>query len=151
MSLDLPARCDPLPGLMNGARVSMDAASTAIREGSRPEPHLRAARYFLARATTWLAQPARPSTSAASGDPRHSREVLESALDDVPGLRRAMQSRSVVDQAKGILMARLGVDERQSAETLDRLSERGRTPVVDVAHAVIAQAATTPMSRARRR
>jgi hypothetical protein len=37
------------PELLRGARLAVDAAIEAMREGVRVEPHLRAAQYFLSR------------------------------------------------------------------------------------------------------
>ena len=37
------------PELLRGARLAVEAALVAIADGTRVEPHLRAAQYFLSR------------------------------------------------------------------------------------------------------
>jgi transcriptional regulator with GAF, ATPase, and Fis domain len=50
--------------------------------------------------------------------------------------RSALASRDVIGQAKGILMARLGITALQAFELLKRLSQESNTKLVDVARKV---------------
>jgi AmiR/NasT family two-component response regulator len=71
-------------------------------------------------------------------------EELQSAIDitlqrfaEYQGLRGAFGRRAIIEQAKGILMARHGIDERQAFAMLKSHSQRNGRKVVDVAEAVV--------------
>jgi GAF domain-containing protein len=53
-------------------------------------------------------------------------------------LQRALDARVVIEQAKGALVARDGVSERDAFERLRRQARRQRRPIVDVATEVMA-------------
>jgi AmiR/NasT family two-component response regulator len=53
-------------------------------------------------------------------------------------LQRALDARVVIEQAKGALVAREGLSERDAFERLRRQARRERRPVVDVATEVMA-------------
>jgi GAF domain-containing protein len=52
-------------------------------------------------------------------------------------LERALETRGVIDQAKGILMARTGTDADQAFESLRRASQRSNRKVSDLAHEIV--------------
>jgi PAS domain-containing protein len=52
---------------------------------------------------------------------------------EVTGLRQAMRTRGLIDQAKGMLAERLGIDPEESFGHLSRLSQHHNVRVVDVA------------------
>jgi AmiR/NasT family two-component response regulator len=53
-------------------------------------------------------------------------------------LQRALDARVVIEQAKGALVAREGLTERDAFERLRRQARRERRPIVEVAAEVIA-------------
>ncbi len=57
-------------------------------------------------------------------------------------LERALQTRGVIDQAKGILMARTGSDADQAFESLRRASQRTNRKVSELAHEIVQSAQT---------
>jgi hypothetical protein len=61
----------------------------------------------------------------------------EALKDLVTNLETALTSRAVIDQAKGILMARLGVDAEQAFARLVTLSSRLNVKLRDLAHLVV--------------
>jgi len=52
-------------------------------------------------------------------------------------LERALETRGVIDQAKGILMARTGTDADQAFESLRRASQRSNRKVFDLAQEIV--------------
>jgi GAF domain-containing protein len=52
-------------------------------------------------------------------------------------LQRALDARVVIEQAKGALVAREGLDEREAFERMRRQARRERRPIADVAAEVI--------------
>jgi AmiR/NasT family two-component response regulator len=71
-------------------------------------------------------------------------EELQSAIDitlqrfaEYQGLRGAFGRRAIIEQAKGILMAQHGIDERQAFAMLKSHSQRNGRKVIDVADAVV--------------
>jgi AmiR/NasT family two-component response regulator len=74
------------------------------------------------------------------GDP----EELQSAIDitlqrfaEYQNLRGAFGRRALIEQAKGILMARHGIDESRAFEMLRSHSQHNGRKVVDIAEAVV--------------
>ena len=55
----------------------------------------------------------------------------------VPGLRLIDANRAVVDQAKGALMLRYGIDSHQAFAVLVRWSRVTKTPVPSLAHTLL--------------
>lgn len=55
-------------------------------------------------------------------------------------LERALQTRGIIDQAKGILMARTGTDADQAFESLRRASQRTNRKVFDLAQEIVESA-----------
>jgi transcriptional regulator with GAF, ATPase, and Fis domain len=73
--------------------------------------------------------------------------VLEKTRRLAQQLQQALGSRSVIDQAIGILMSRSGVSADEAFERLRAISQGERTKLTDVAVTVVTQA----VRRARRR
>ncbi|MFY1668870.1 SpoIIE family protein phosphatase [Plantactinospora sp. WMMB334] len=67
---------------------------------------------------------------------------------EVAGLRRAMRHRAMIEQAKGVMAARLGVPPEQAFDHLLRLSQDTNTKVTGVAAAVVGTATPEPASPA---
>jgi hypothetical protein len=75
---------DPLSLLMRSARMAIDAASDAAAAGKCVEPHLRAASYFLGRATEC-------AVDLASGDAEDRFcQGLVTTMEHVIDLRQAI-------------------------------------------------------------
>jgi GAF domain-containing protein len=60
-------------------------------------------------------------------------EATSRATDDVANMRRAMESRSVIEQAKGILMERYKVTAEQAFTLLTHASQKSNVKLRDVA------------------
>jgi GAF domain-containing protein len=60
-------------------------------------------------------------------------EATARAVDDVANMRRAMDSRSVIEQAKGILMERYKITAEQAFTLLTHASQRTNVKLRDVA------------------
>ena len=60
-------------------------------------------------------------------------EAAARATDDVTNMRRAMASRSVIEQAKGILMERYKVTSEQAFTLLTHASQRSNVKLRDIA------------------
>jgi AmiR/NasT family two-component response regulator len=56
--------------------------------------------------------------------------------EQVEQLESALERRAMIERAKGILMERHGVDERQAFELLRQQARRSNRRVIDLAHAV---------------
>lgn len=64
-------------------------------------------------------------------------ETHEAAVELAAQLRRALDSRAVIEQAKGILMASRGVDAQEAFETLVTASQHENRKLHDIAVAVV--------------
>lgn len=77
---------------------------------------------------------------------RHRERVaLRGAVTDA---RQALEDRKVVDQAKGLLIRALGIDEPTAFARLQRTARDRNLRVVDVAHSIVAQRALLEARRA---
>lgn len=59
-------------------------------------------------------------------------------------LREALESRAVIDQAKGILMARDGVSADEAFSLLLKASQRGNCKVRDIAQTLVSEVQALP-------
>jgi AmiR/NasT family two-component response regulator len=91
------------------------------------------------------ARSVRARAETAQDAARRATDLAVSALAELDGLRRAMQSRSDIDLAKGILMERLRTDAGSAFDMLVKMSQRSRTKLVDVARAIVADVAASPV------
>src|ERR1700712_3088011 len=64
------------------------------------------------------------------------------ALDEIEGLRRALESRTVIGQAIGLVMAQERLTAEQGFAHLVRASSRTNVKLRDVAAAIVADADT---------
>lgn len=84
---------------------------------------------------------AAPSPSPSAGL-RVEVEVLRGTVgrlaDELAGLRRAMASRAVIDQAKGAVRVATGLSSDEAFAALAARSQRANRTLVDVAHDVLA-------------
>ncbi len=58
--------------------------------------------------------------------------------------RRALSSRDMIGQAKGMIMERYGVDAVQAFELLRKLSQDSNVPLIQVATDLVSQAQSPP-------
>jgi GAF domain-containing protein len=65
-------------------------------------------------------------------------EAAARATDDVANMRRAMASRSVIEQAKGILMERYKITSEQAFTLLTHASQRSNVKLRDIAEELTA-------------
>ncbi len=76
----------------------------------------------------------------------HERRALQ---DQVSDARQALEDRKVIDQAKGLLIGALGIDEPTAFARLQRTARDRNLRVVDVAHSIVAQRALLESRAAR--
>jgi response regulator NasT len=74
---------------------------------------------------------------------RRYREAVQLS-DKVEQLQTALDRRTMIERAKGILMERHGIDERRAFELLREQARSNSKPVVDVSHAVVSGHALLP-------
>ncbi|WP_344340002.1 ANTAR domain-containing protein, partial [Kitasatospora putterlickiae] len=72
------------------------------------------------------------------------REAVDRLRTEAEGLRRAMRSRGVIEQAKGMLTERLGCTPDEAFEHLVRLSQDTNRKVADLAAGLVGVAAPPP-------
>ena len=65
------------------------------------------------------------------------------AIDEVRHLRRALETRTVIGQAQGILMERYGLSADQAFAVLTRYSQDGNRRLRGVARSLVEQSAST--------
>jgi Stage II sporulation protein E (SpoIIE)/ANTAR domain/PAS fold len=63
---------------------------------------------------------------------------------EVAGLRRAMSSRAVIEQAKGVLAERLGCPPDEAFDHLSTLSQRSNVRLADLAASIVSSMVPTP-------
>ena len=69
---------------------------------------------------------------------------LEAMAEEIDQLREALSSRATIDQAKGIVMARHGVDADEAFQRLVKMSNDSNVRVADVAAALVYTATGGP-------
>lgn len=83
-------------------------------------------------------------------DPAEPQEALAAVVarlrDELAGMRRAMRNRAVIEQAKGMLVERLGVSTDEAFDHLVRLSQRTNIKLAEVAAALVGATAPAPES-----
>ncbi len=70
--------------------------------------------------------------------------VVQRLRSELDGLRRAMRNRAVIEQAKGVLAARLEITPEDGFDQLLDLSQRTNTKLAEVAAALIGTVAPDP-------
>src|SRR5215467_6467756 len=68
---------------------------------------------------------------------------------EVAGLRRAMATRGVIEQAKGLLAARLGCDPEEAFEHLSRMSQTSNVRLAELAAQLVSSVTTEPAASAQ--
>ncbi len=75
------------------------------------------------------------------------RSELGDLRAEVSGLRAAMETRAIIEQAKGLIIASMGVDADQAFELLIRQSQAENVKLHVIAERLISSAIRTPMVR----
>jgi AmiR/NasT family two-component response regulator len=76
-------------------------------------------------------RPEQPTDADAAGT------TLARAAMEIEQLHRGMQARTVIGQAQGILMERLGMSAAQAIDYLKRVSSHSNRKLVDVARHIV--------------
>lgn len=117
-------------------------ASEATEDASTPQPTSAARSADLA--TGRRTEP--ESRTPASAEPAEPGEALTSVVArlraELEGVRRAMRNRAVIEQAKGVLAARLQLSPEDAFDHLLDLSQRTNVKLVEVAATLVG--ATAP-------
>ena len=66
----------------------------------------------------------------------HAGVALKGAINEA-GLQRAIETRDIIGQAKGIIMERLGLSGSEAFAMLTAISQRQNRPVRDIAHHIV--------------
>ena len=82
--------------------------------------------------------------AADADDPGPYLETIRALEAEVAGLRRAMESRGFIEQAKGIIMARQHCNADEAFEWLVRLSQVQHVKIRDLAATIVEQVQTPP-------
>ena len=97
-----------------------------------------AARAVHAGVLGFLVKPLRPAELAPALDVAVSRfRDLETARLENEALRRKLESRKLVDRAKGLLMTRLGMSEPEAFRRIQKTAMDTRRTMAEVAQAVL--------------
>lgn len=75
--------------------------------------------------------------AALTAQSRAERDSTCAMAREIEQLQRALATRDIIGQAKGMLMERFDVDAAHAFELLVRLSQTSNTPVAEIAHKVV--------------
>ena len=90
----------------------------------------------------------RPAVDGARGGAvDRLQELIATVLEENEQLRHALQSRIVIEQAKGVLAERYGLDMRTAFDVLRRSARNHRMSIHALAEAVVASRETPPQIR----
>src|SRR6266542_3690717 len=96
-------------------------------------------------------QPVRTGAPAAgppevpASEPAEALAALVAKLrTELTGVRTAMRNRAVIEQAKGVLVERLGISSDEGFDHLVRLSQRANIKLIEVAAAIVGTTAPDP-------
>ncbi|GAA2326917.1 SpoIIE family protein phosphatase [Dactylosporangium salmoneum] len=80
-----------------------------------------------------------------SAEPAEALAALVAKLRaELTGVRTAMRNRAVIEQAKGVLVERLGISPDQGFDQLVRLSQRTNIKLIEVAAAIVGTTSPDP-------
>ncbi|WP_433609701.1 SpoIIE family protein phosphatase [Dactylosporangium sp. CA-139114] len=87
----------------------------------------------------------RAPAESSSAEPAEALAALVAKLRaELTGVRTAMRNRAVIEQAKGVLVERLGVTPDQGFDQLVRLSQRTNIKLIEVAAAIVGTTSPDP-------
>jgi PAS domain-containing protein len=86
-----------------------------------------------------------PPDEPTAPEPTEALAALVSKLrTELTGVRTAMRNRAVIEQAKGVLVERLGISPDEGFDHLVRLSQRANVKLIEVAAAIVGTTAPDP-------
>jgi PAS domain-containing protein len=86
-----------------------------------------------------------PADVPTAPEPTEALAALVTKLrSELTGVRTAMRNRAVIEQAKGVLVERLGVSPDEGFDQLVRLSQRANIKLIEVAAAIVGTTAPDP-------
>jgi PAS domain-containing protein len=86
-----------------------------------------------------------PADVPTAPEPTEALAALVAKLRaELTGVRTAMRNRAVIEQAKGVLVERLGVSPDEGFDQLVRLSQRANIKLIEVAAAIVGTTAPDP-------
>ncbi|WP_433050175.1 SpoIIE family protein phosphatase [Dactylosporangium sp. CS-033363] len=86
-----------------------------------------------------------PEGGNSSAEPAEALAALVAKLRaELTGVRTAMRNRAVIEQAKGVLVERLGITPDQGFDQLVRLSQRTNIKLIEVAAAIVGTTSPDP-------
>ncbi|MFG2044767.1 SpoIIE family protein phosphatase [Dactylosporangium sp. NPDC048998] len=87
----------------------------------------------------------RAPAEGGSAEPADALAALVAKLRaELTGVRTAMRNRAVIEQAKGVLVQRLGITPDQGFDQLVRLSQRTNIKLIEVAAAIVGTTSPDP-------
>src|SRR6266487_3689656 len=87
----------------------------------------------------------RPAPEPRTPEPTEALAALVAKLrTELTGVRTAMRNRAVIEQAKGVLVERLGISSDEGFDHLVRLSQRANIKLIEVAAAIVGTTAPDP-------
>src|SRR5213080_3504000 len=97
--------------------------------------------------TEAMADKAPAESANSSAEPDEALAALVAKLRaELTGVRTAMRNRAVIEQAKGVLVERLGISPDEGFDHLVRLSQRANIKLIEVAAAIVGTTAPDPAS-----
>ncbi|MEU7866297.1 SpoIIE family protein phosphatase [Dactylosporangium sp. NPDC049140] len=92
-----------------------------------------------------MAERAPAESGNSSAEPAEALAALVAKLRaELTGVRTAMRNRAVIEQAKGVLVERLGITPDQGFDQLVRLSQRTNIKLIEVAAAIVGTTSPDP-------
>lgn len=125
-----------------GSQAPADVREDLVAPQVRPSvDEDRAVARTRARGARDKSEQLRERVHEAQEEARRAADVAISAMAEADGLRRAMDSRAQIEMAKGILIERHKITPDGAFQMLVGASQRGQVKLIDVARALVEQAA----------
>jgi len=122
------------PGSRGGMPTADSSTGQAAKAARLDSLWSRAERAWRDTQAAWARAQAIQSVNAQLAKPSPQELQAESRL---ARLQAQLASMPVIEQAKGVLMARQGCDAGQASELLRRASQRSSVPVRDLAEQIV--------------
>ncbi len=124
-------------GIEVARRIAAEVACPVVLLTSRTEPSV-SSRAVEAGVLAFLTKPLRPAEVAPALDVAVSRHrEMEAMRRENDALRRAIESRRLVERAKGLLMDRRGLSEAEAFRRIQKAAMDSRKPMADIARALL--------------
>jgi response regulator NasT len=124
-------------GLDAAEQVNADREVPVILVSAYKEGDLLA-RALAGHVMAYLVKPVKPADLQAAIHMAMARfQNFQQVRAEADGLRKALEERKAVEQAKGVVMRRLGLDEVEAYKRLRRLSHHRNEKVVDLSRRLL--------------